>query len=236
MNISINNKTIVLIISAMRSGSTLLKALLATAKDVSDLPEINFKDYCCPDTFQNIFSLSEKNIIVLKHPAWFAEIKKYPVIPPFNNIKKIVMVRDVHDTVTSIKKMLDELALKNFRKFHKNRALAKSYWFKIYKNIYKKKLHLDKDTIFIKYEDLVNDPVTITKTLFSFIGSSQKEGVDSYNKPQDYKWKWFYDDGGEKIKTLKVQKNNNKHDDKKLLKIINTSKKISRMRKLLGYL
>ena len=38
-------KTVVLIMCSMRSGSTLLKALLAEADDVSHLPEVNYKEY-----------------------------------------------------------------------------------------------------------------------------------------------------------------------------------------------
>jgi len=51
-------KTIVLIVSSMRAGSTLLKALLAEAPDVSNLPEFNFNAYAKYNKFRFYFEFS----------------------------------------------------------------------------------------------------------------------------------------------------------------------------------
>ena len=60
-------KKLVMIVSTMRSGTTLLKALMAEAEDVSNLPETKFTRSTNPYlTYYDFFRSSRKKIIVLK--------------------------------------------------------------------------------------------------------------------------------------------------------------------------
>jgi len=61
--------------------------------------------------------------------------------------------------------------------------------------------------------------------------------VDTYRKPENFEWDWGTDDGGDIIKSLKVQKINYEYtdDDKKLIEIINNSGRCSFLRDKLGY-
>ena len=77
----------------MRAGSTLLKALIATRPDCSDLPETSFQHY-------NIIK-SDKRITVLKKPAGYNDFD-YPVLGDIHS-KDIIMIRKPYDTVCSIK-------------------------------------------------------------------------------------------------------------------------------------
>ena len=61
---------IVCVASTMRSGSTLLKALLAEASDVSNLPEQNFQKFVSDaQAADKIAALDDNPIIVLKRPV-----------------------------------------------------------------------------------------------------------------------------------------------------------------------
>ena len=73
---------IVCVASTMRSGSTLLKALLAEASDVSNLPEQNFQKFVSDaQAADKIAALDDNPIIVLKRPGWYNEIGSYPRLP-----------------------------------------------------------------------------------------------------------------------------------------------------------
>ena len=233
------SKTIVLVVSTQRAGSTLLKALLAQAPDVSHLPEINFQKYCKVRKAEKIFTLSHKPIIVLKHPMWFQEILHYPKIPPIQGRKKIILMRDIYDNLHSVRKMLTAAmfipkTLAN-SKWVTN-WLVNHYWCRFYQNIFSCSEFSDPDSYWLKYEDLINDPLRITAELFSFIGSKQKQGVDSYSPP-DKIWRWGRDDGGSVIKTFKVQrKTAEKTTDHVLNECILQSDRVKKIRQKLGYI
>ena len=66
-------KTLVLLIGSMRSGTTLLKALLAESPDVSHLPEIDYRKYRKYNKYRaycEMYHLSKKRIIILKFPQY----------------------------------------------------------------------------------------------------------------------------------------------------------------------
>jgi hypothetical protein len=227
-----DDKTFVFILSTMRSGSTLLKALLANAPDTSYLPEINFNKYTWYTTWR-LNLLSHKKIIVIKKPAWFHE-NNYPRLPRVKNQKRIFLVRDVYDTVVSIKAMNKAISAEADKEWSYDN-LVHSYWLYITKNILDNPLLNEQNSILIRYEDLVQDPIKTTKPLFEFIGSKQNQGVDKYHPPQSYEWDWGLDDGGEKIKTLKVQHIPKKRDNQELIEIIAASESVRMIRKKLGY-
>lgn len=228
------SKTIVVIISAMRSGSTLLKALLAMAPDVSSLPETDFQAFNGYNKWK-LNTLASEPIIVLKKPAFYTELATYPIIPKIQNIKKIILVRGVYDTVSSLK-VRNKVKFPEQPKMMENHFLVNEYWCKTYASIINNPGLNDEDTLIIKYEDLTSKPIEITKKLFSFIDSRQTIGIDTYQPAKGYKWQWGRDDGGEVIKSLKVQCNLKKKDDLELINVIEQSKEVQIIRKHFGYL
>lgn len=229
MNEARKDKTFVFIVCTMRSGSTLLKSLLANAPDISYLPEVDFQKYCDQPAVK-IKILSVKRIIILKKPANF-EQSDYPLIPRFKNAKVIVLVRDVHDNVLSVQKMLKEI-FPNLSKDWPLEKLVDIYWYNTYKNILNKTESLERH--FVKYEDLISQAENETQRIFQFIGSKQAKGVSSYQAPETYSWQWGKDDGGELIKSLHVN-TNVKTINPKLQEIISKSDKINILRNQLGY-
>lgn len=226
------DKVVVLVVSAMRSGSTLLKALLAAAPDVSHLPEVNFQRTRSGGVAK-LASMSPKKIVVLKKPCWFTEVRRYPRLPGDPGIRKIILARDVYDTVSSLKRMLlGPLAPSCGRWL--DRWLVEHYWCPVYRNILQR-TEGDPETITIRYEDLVYEPIATTARLFGFIGSQQEAGVDHYSEPEGYRWKWFRDDASPKIKSLKVQPPRQVRLDPHLLQVIRDSPSVASLRRELGY-
>ncbi|MCP3952381.1 MAG: sulfotransferase domain-containing protein [Desulfobacterales bacterium] len=221
-----NKKTVILILSTMRSGSTLLKALLGNAKDVSHLSEINFQKF---KFIEESFPLATQNIIVLKKPAWFNDMKVYPKIPKSknNDIKKIILFREPYDNVISLKKLPPGFFLNFLNKFDlTNKFLLNVYWYKTYKKllIYQK----DDNVIYVSYEKLTKEPKKITKELYSFIGSTEKKGTQTYSKPNK-DWKWGTDDGSEIIRKMKVQNITKTKNNVKLLNLISKNRKVNNL-------
>ncbi|MCH6256058.1 sulfotransferase [Puniceicoccaceae bacterium K14] len=200
-----SEKQIVIELSTMRSGSTLLKALLGSLDDTSSLPEIDFQKFQSPDARQEIEALSDKPIVILKRPAWFNEGSRYPKLPNAQNLKRVILTRDVATNIISLRKMV-------FRKIEPfipqwmDIVFANLYWAPVYKSLLKKFPKDDTSNFWLRYEDLVENPIFWTNKLFTFIGAKETDGIDSYRKPE-YKWQWGTDDGGDKIKSLKVQPN-----------------------------
>ena len=191
-------KEFVLIISSMRSGSTLLKALLSQAPDIEQIPESEFQVVSNKYHAYNLFyKLSDLPIILLKHPSNYIDFESYPRFPsvPF---KAIILVRNPLDTAISLKEMNPNIGVD----MSDNEVL--NYWATTYENIAKREF--PQGTPIVLYSKLIESPKQVTQSLFEFIGSRQKSGVDTYERPKMYNWQWKKDDGGEVIKSLKVQK------------------------------
>lgn len=201
------SRTIALELSAMRAGSTLLKALMSAAPDISSLPEVNFSKYQSRDALQRIHGLCEQRIIVLKRPAWFHDARRYPKLPQVRETRQLVLARDVHTNVASLRKMALRALDPYLPQGPIDRWLAKHYWAATYQSLLLRFPAEAPENFWVRYEDLLEDPVQWTAKIFAFLGSERTEGVDSYPPPKDYKWKWGTDDGGDKIKSLKVQAN-----------------------------
>lgn len=228
--------SIVVIASTMRSGSTLLKALLAEAEDVLNLPETNFQN---PKTVNHVLSRhgeSDAPIKLLKKPAWYQESKRYPKLPHGHAVKTIALVRDVYDTVFSLRKMTFRSLAVPFSPLV-TRWLAEVYWVNVTSHLLTLSKKNPDSVKLIRYEDLVQDPVTMTADLFRFIGSARTAGTSEYSRPDSYSWRWGSDDGSPNIKTLRVQPALKKtRDEPRLLRVINNSKRIVETRESLGYL
>lgn len=223
---------VVCIMSSMRSGSTLLKSLIATAPDTSDLPEINFIEYKWYNRWK-INLLSKADIIVMKYPRAFHHIK-YPVLPKIGGLKKIFLVRDVFGTVQSLDKML-RLPNVTIDKKWTLKELANTYWYETNANLIKLLEENGNDLLLVRYEDLISNPIATTKIVFEFIGSKQLKGVDTYSKPENYEWKWGSDDGGELIKSLKVQRSIKGDVISEEIKNLELEQKTKDLRTKLGY-
>lgn len=221
-------------LSTMRSGSTLLKALLSVPEDVSNLPETNFQRFQSADASKRIAALAPEPIILLKRPAWFNEGRRYPKLPNARGIKRIILARDVHANLLSLRKMA-------YRKLERcmpvflDKWMAKYYWARVYGTLAERFPKDDPSNYWIRYEDLVQEPIHYTKELFEFIGSSQAEGIDNYARPGSYDWKWGTDDGGHKIKSLKVQASPIPPRAMEILENVKGIPDVSTTRRKLGY-
>ncbi len=202
-----SDRTIVIELSAMRSGSTLLKALMAAAPDISSLPEVNFAKFQSADAPQRIAALCPERIVVLKRPSWFHDARRYPTLPNVPHTRRLILARDVHTNVASLRKMVFRQLEPRLPSGPIDRWLAAKYWAPTYAGLLQRFPHDGRANFWLRYEDLVADPVSWTAQIFAFLGSARAEGVDSYPPPKDYQWKWGSDDGGDKIKSLKVQPN-----------------------------
>ncbi len=227
------SKRVVLILSTMRSGSTLLKALMASADDVSDLPETNFQSFG-PDDRARVGALSDRPIVLMKRPAWFHEIRRYPILPKLPNVRSLVLVRDVYETVRSLRIMMFRKAAPAFEGLC-NRFLAETYWAGVTERLVDLAEHGGASFRLVRYEDLTRNPVAETAALFRFIGSEQKEGIASY-KPSEHPWRWGRDDGGEVIRSLEVRPPRpTDYANSHLLNVISRSPRIASLRSRLGY-
>lgn len=232
----IERKTIAVIASTMRSGSTLLKALLGEAADVSHLPEVDFQRYAKTEAAEErIGALSKLPIVVLKKPAWYFEIGRYPRRPKIAGLKTILLVRDCYETVASLRKMTFGPLAGWLARFS-NRFLAERYWAGVTANLLHLRDRSNEAIHLVRYEDLLADPVAVTETLFAFLGSTQANGINSYSKPAKFRWRWGVDDASDRIKSLTVQApRDHGYRDRRLLEVIRSSEKIADLRRQLGY-
>lgn len=197
----------------MRSGSTLLKALLATNSEVSDIAEVHFS------MIHTI--VSDKPFIVIKCPAYYNELD-YPVLPQ-TEARKLLLIRNPYDTVMSLKRMNIATKVPAASPLH-NEIILLSYWVCIYQNLIDKFLFSSREVSIIRYEDLSANPMGQTQKIFAFIGVKDTKGATSYHLPKNYKWKWGNDDGGDIIKTLKVQNMQSLRNNGLLLELIQKNK------------
>lgn len=231
-----SSKTVAVVLSTMRSGSTLLKALLASAPDVSDLPETNFQAFVDPAQHNRLYRLSDEPILVLKRPGWFNEIDRYPRLPIGLNLRKIVLVRDVYENVLSVRKMAFRHVPFLIKTGIGNRFFCKRYWHDTNARLRQITEADPKTTLQLRYEDLLADPITHTARLFAFIGSIQTQGIDTYDHPSTYQWGWGRDDGGDRIKSMQVQSPRPQaYTNRKLFDAIKSSPEVLKLRSQLGY-
>jgi hypothetical protein len=220
----------------MRSGSTLLKALLASAPDVSDLPETNFQVLANSAQNERLYGLSGEPILVLKRPGWFNEVGRYPRLPTGLNLRKIVLVRDVYENVLSVRKMAFRHLPFLIKTGVGNQFFCARYWHDTNARLRQIAEADPETTLLLRYEDLLADPITHTAHLFAFIGSAQTQGIDTYDRPSTYQWGWGRDDGGDTIKSMKVQSPQPQaYTDRELFAVIKSSPEVLKLRKQLGY-
>jgi len=223
---------VVCIVSTMRSGSTLLKSLIATAQDTSDLPEVDFSAFRSTSSWR-LRVLSKAEIVVLKFPRSF-RMETYPLLPRGRKLKVIFLVRDVYSTVNSLVKMIEATGVDSDGEWTKKK-LANVYWTSTNQKLLDLKRDASLDIMMVKYEELVDSPIVVTGQVFKFIGSKTKLGVDTYKKPSKYSWRWGSDDGGEIIKSLKVQKRSDDEVKEHLQGDFALSQATIDLRRSLGY-
>ncbi len=209
----------------MRSGSTLLKAILATRAEVTNLPETP------RHIIHSILSNVTQKIIVIKRPRGYFFDDDYPGFFVKDTEKGIIIVRNPYDTVISLHKMNIINHWKRIFDFNEHTLLQ--YW----KNTYERLLKLSnkKNILVTKYESLTKSPIEETSRIFRFVNTLDKSGTNVYNHPNKFNWKWGTDDGGELIKTLKVQYSTREFSNKKLIKLIRHDCLIQDILKRFGY-
>jgi len=229
-------RTVAVLLSTMRSGSTLLKALLAQAPDISDLPETDFQKFQGADAARRLAALSPEPILLLKRPGWFTDIGRYPRMPEAPTVKRIVLVRDAYANLLSVRKMMFRHVRWLQRSGVGNRFIVSRYWTGTNTRLWEVAQEDPGNTRLVRYEDVLADPITRTAELFAFLGSSQSEGIDSYGQPEGYDWRWGKDDGGAVIKSLQVQAPRRlTYDDRKLFAAIKNCAATQSLRRQLGY-
>jgi hypothetical protein len=231
-----SSRSLAIIASTMRSGSTLVKALLQEAPDVSQLSEINFQKYSRDvSSLERMWQLSPRRVLLLKRPAWYHEAKSYPRLPQVESLRLIALVRDCYDTVQSLRKMSFGFAAPAASPVT-DRWMATRYWVNVTRRLLELSERMPDQVRVVRYEDLVQEPVGITSELFRFIGSARMAGTDSYSKPDSYRWRWGTDDNSPNIRSLTVQAPRPKpQTNQRLVSIIDSNAEIVELRKRLGY-
>jgi hypothetical protein len=224
-------KTIVLVMSSARSGSTLLKALLGEAQDISHLPEVDYSQYGVNSyyVYRKAYFLSQKRIIVLKYPGVTTKL-----VPSLDRIKIIVLVRDTYGVVRSLQKRRGD----SEKHKHWTEADWVRHWCRVYQWILDAVQSMNTDFCFVRYEDLLRDSRATTKKLFTFLGSRQTEGVERYHDPENFRWEWGKDDASENIKGLRIihERSSEKPQNDGLQSIIENSQGARSLREKFGYL
>ena len=229
-------RTVAVLLSTMRSGSTLLKALLAQAPDVCDLPETDFQRFANERRVTELWGLGEEPILLLKRPGWFNEIGRYPRLPAVAGLKRIVLVRDAYANLLSIRRMAFRHVPWLVNTGLGNRWFTRRYWHGINAPLVDLAEADPAHTRLVRYEDLLAAPEKVTADLFAFLGSAQATGFKRYAPPADYEWTWGRDDGGPTIRTLEVQAPRAPdYADAKLLAAIKRCDATQRLRRRLAY-
>ena len=191
------------IYSSMRSGSTLLKALLGTNPEVSHVPEVHFGEW--PDEpnafYLRLWKLAREPVVVLKRPCFYSDVPDYPFLLPMPFVP-IVLIRNPVDTIASLEKRVQErdAVRRNFESWGRGFL---PYWCDVYRNIHERLGAAGVSSHVVFYEELLEDPVRVTESIFTELGVSDTHGVSEY-RPYG-KWTWGKDDAGDKIRQLTVQ-------------------------------
>ena len=192
-------KKVVLIVSPTRSGSTLLKALLANSEEISHIDEFNFQRGARSwyRGYAHIARLSRRPILVLKRPGWFNELDTYPRLPKYPH-KVVLLYREPLPTILSIKKMPKNCPLLTDEELL-------TYWCQIYENAFSILDPGSSNVTLVRYSDLVSHPVDCQRKLFRWIGTSRYEAKATYGTPESGGWSWQKDDADETIKSGAVR-------------------------------
>lgn len=211
----LRRKKAVYIISAQRSGSTLLKALLANKSSISHLPEVSPEPYAAQKyTAQYYyFRLTREPVIVFKMPR-SPRAANYPFIGPGID-RYIFLFRNPVDTALSMLETQREVVrLGKMPPFEKmphgtNGEILEAslhYWLETYRMMSAAAAaNTEMQIKYICYEQLVENPAEIIRALLAFIGVDSSEVRTTYDcYDEERGWLWGRDDGGEMIKQKKV--------------------------------
>ncbi|MGE9290400.1 MAG: hypothetical protein ACQKBT_05395 [Puniceicoccales bacterium] len=194
------------LLSTMRSGSTLLKALIASAPDVAHMPEVNFQSVLRSERKRRELELRypEERILLLKRPAWFQETGRYPSIPEGIPVQRIILLRDVYETVRSVGRMMLGKTFDRIPGVWGQKWIARHYWVPITRNLLRHGIDHPETSITVRYEQILHNPERETQAIFQFLGSEQNEGIRSYETPENFRWRWGSDDGSPRIRSKEV--------------------------------
>lgn len=160
---------VVLVLSSMRSGSTLLKSLMGQGGDVSLLDEFHFIPYANHNKYFFYFlvsRLSDKPIIVLKKP--FNNVAAHLPLygkTPLSRVLNIVLYRHPYETLISLKALQRS---KHYGEFSDEQCV--DYWADTYEAIFSN-VDTNRDILFVRYEYLTEQTEYVTGRIFEFIGS-----------------------------------------------------------------
>lgn len=211
----LHRKKAVYIMSAQRSGSTLLKALLANEPSISHLPEISPNPYALHKFSSQYYfhRLAKQQIIVFKIPR-SPRVAQYPVIGAGIDYY-IYLFRnpvDVALSMLSSQREVNQIGMlppfEDLREATDGQILDRSlrYWLETNKMISAAVAANSAMKIkYISYESLVAQPEENLRSLLAFIGIQASGSFTTYNAYDDKNgWQWGRDDGGNLIRLKKV--------------------------------
>jgi hypothetical protein len=216
----------------MRTGSTLLKALLAQGKNVSHLPEIDLLQYnkhSPGEINKKLKALSPEHYLVIKRPAPY-NWQNYPPLV-VEKSKKIILFRNPHDTIRSLHRMISAVPDSP----HRSHEFLLDYWVNVNEKLLSVFPKDRPDVAYVRYEDLVENPIKVTEGIFRFLGLSSQKGVSTYERPNDFSWTWGSDDQGDKINSLRVQPPGQQEVDPILKELIVADPRVLEIVSRLGY-
>jgi hypothetical protein len=192
----------ILVVCSMRSGSTLLKALLANHPEVSHLPETDFQRFApLPHRWEyEMRKLADDRHLVLKQPCSFRDCNTYPILPARPALRELVLFRDPAQTVLSLRAM--NQVKSQYTDLDASDLV--SYWCNTYERIVDR-IDPRRGALYVSYDSIVTEPQSASQRILRWMGL-ESDGYISYSKPEGFEWKWNIDDGGPVIKTLKVQR------------------------------
>ena len=95
MAITTSPKKYIYLLSSMRAGSTLLKSLLSTKEEITDLPEIPVQ------LVDEVVSLTREDMVLIKRPRNYSNLT-YPHFQFQPGSRIIVLIRKPYDTILSL--------------------------------------------------------------------------------------------------------------------------------------
>lgn len=222
-------RRIACLLSPMRSGSTLLKSLLGQAPDVSHFPEYPFYRLgSCNryEAYRTVRALGPEPILLLKHPREPSR-RRYPHLPKLP-LKLILLARDAPAVVRSLTRL--------YASQRPDTGALLHYWLETWQKIFDAAAERPAaDVRLVHYEQLVEQPVTVTAALFEFLGSARVQGLDSYAPAPGHDWRWGQDDASDKIRSRRVQPTRPAAPDAGLLEAMAAVPGLEDMRRRLGY-
>ncbi|KAF3338907.1 flavonol sulfotransferase-like protein [Carex littledalei] len=210
----------IIVASLPKSGTTWLKALTFTIVhrskfSFSDHPLLKFNPHDCVPVLDHTYAgLVEQNLKILPSPRVLGTHTPYSFLPEIvktSDCPIIYLCRETKDVLVSFWHMLSARNSipfnQAFELFCEGRAPYGPIWDHVLE-YYTISLHNQKKVLFLKYEEMMNDPIEAVTRLADFIGCPFTEEEVKQNVVVKVVEFCSFN----KLKDLDVNKNNSKND------------------------